>query len=326
MVTVEVGAGSVVIEDTWTGRAMFPSGIVRDVEKKKLLSSSRFTLSQALDVSLVFLLGSGTFSIYWCQELMAVILRARAEANQASFDAALAKAVDACLDSSVYALILDFRESSSLRYPLSTEELGLEDFGRYIVAVHPGYGAEPVHDNVHLLGFGTLNEATKWLRKSNQRRPARPDAIVTLGRTAGVKLVAANYTGCVYWWIRNRALILAFSGLESDDDSLVALLMAISDYLEHLRAAALIVDLRHLLSMHESRAQDISTAVKYLKSRGATLFIVVGIRRVQPGANDPLEAYMEILSHVSARVSVVKTVEQALELANNPQEQRRLDG
>ena len=69
------------MEDTWVGKLMFPAGICKDsvYVPKQVLTEK--TQEKILDTPAVYLLASGYFHIYWCQELTAVILRMGALAS-----------------------------------------------------------------------------------------------------------------------------------------------------------------------------------------------------------------------------------------------------
>ena len=325
MVPSKVQAGPDCIEDTWVGRLMFPAGNCKDNVYVPKNGIGKISEEKVLDTPTVFLVASGLFYIYWCQELTAVILRVGENAGQGGFEKALSCAVEACTDNSVHALILDYRENSSLRSPLSTEELGLEAFGRHIVAVHPGYAEDGFHDHVHLYGFSTMTRATAWLRAQQKASVRSGDIFELIKGNSNAKLVEANYCGSAYWLVSNRTLVMLYSGHAEDNKYTAQLWVAISAFLEHLRAQTLIVDVRHMVKMHTALTQEISTAIEYLKSRGANKFILVGSRRVKPGVDDAVEAYFEIMSHAPGGVLPAKNMQQALSLAVNPQRIRALN-
>ena len=313
------------MEDTWVGKLMFPAGICKDsvyVPKQALIEK---TQEKILDTPAVYLLASGYFHIYWCQELTAVILRMGSLASQSGFSKALHSAVEASMDNSVTALVLDFRENQLLRYPMSTEELGLEDFGRYVAAVHPAYGQQGLHDHVHLYGFDSMQKAADWLRPRKKSTTRAGDIIELVKGNKNIKLVEANYAGSAYWSIPSRTLIVSYSGHAEESKGTAELWVEVSSFLEHLRAQALIIDIRHMVKMHTALTQEISTAIEYLVSRGARRFILVGARRVKPCVNDAAEAYFEILSHAPGGALTAKTLQQALQLAINPQQIRALN-
>ena len=304
---------------------MFPAGISNSDAQQLVTCEEARKLAKALDRPVVLMLALGSYSIYWCQTLSSVMLRPRNEAKQTGFDKALREAIEACLDSSVQALVLDFRENQQLRYPLSTEELGLEDFGRHIVAVHPQYGENGFHDEVHLYGFSDLKQATRWLQVNNRPAQAGYGAMFRLSSGYDAALVAANYSGCVYWLKSTMTMVMLYSGQELDDRPAAALWVAMSEFLEHLRATALIIDVRHLVNMHRGLLQETSTAIQYLKARGAEKFVLVGAKSIKPSGDDPVEAHTELLAHTQLGVQVVKNLDQALNLVANPKRRRTLN-
>lgn len=311
------------LEDTWVGRAMFPQGVLKNLTTKTL--DAPIELAHSVDTVLVFMNALEGYSVFWCQELMSVVLRARPNARVSGFDRALAEAVDQCMDASVQALILDLREAPDIDRPTTTEELGLEEFGRRVLVVHPDFGKDVHHDEAHLYGFATFSQATSWARAQFEIQRARAqDASVALATSKEVKLVAANYVAAVYWLSKTHTLAVIYSGQALEDQAAAALLMAVSEYLKHLRARSVIIDLRHRINVERGWLGELSTAVTYLQSRGAERFIIVGSPRARESADDPVQAYLELLSHSSVRASSVKTFEEALSKVGKPRASRKV--